>query len=76
MNHVISIRIPEQTRSEMKKLRRFINWNQEIRDFIKKRIDDKKKDDVLASVTARIEKLPDLPQGSAAELVRADRDHH
>ena len=76
MNQVISIRIPEQTRSEMKKLRRFINWNQEIRDFIKKRIDDKKKDDVLALVTERLKKIPALPSGSAAQLVRADRDRH
>lgn len=76
MNQVISIRIPEQTRSEMKKLRRFINWNQEIRDFIKKRIDDKKKDDILASVTERLKKIPALPSGSAAQLVRADRDRH
>ena len=66
MNQVISIRIPEQTRSEMKKLRRSINWNQEIRDFISKRIDDKKKDDILASVTERLKKIPALPSGSAA----------
>jgi len=76
MNQVISIRVPEQTRSEMKKLRRSINWNQEIRDFISKRIDDKKKDDILASVTERLKKIPALPSGSAAELVRADRDRH
>jgi hypothetical protein len=76
MNEVISIRIPEQTRSEMKKLRRSINWNQEIRDFISKRIDDKKKDDILASVTERLKKIPALPSGSAAQLVRADRDRH
>ncbi len=76
MNQIISIRVPEQTRSEMKKLRRSINWNQEIRDFISKRIDDKKKDDILASVTQRIKKTPVIPSGSAAELVRADRDRH
>jgi len=76
MNQVISIRVPEETRSEMKKLRRSINWNKEIRDFIKKRIDDKKKDDVLASVTQRLKKIPVIPSGSAAQLVRADRDRH
>ena len=76
MNQVISIRIPEQTHSEMKKLRRYINWNQEIREFIKKRIDDKKKDDILASVTELLNKIPALPSGSAAQLVRADRDRH
>jgi len=76
MNPVISIRVPAQTHSEMKKLRRSINWNQEIRDFIKKRIDDKKKDDVLASVTQRLKKNPVIPSGSAAQLVRADRDRH
>jgi transposase len=76
MNKVISIRVPEETRKEMQKLRRFINWNQEIRDFIRKRVDDKKKDDVLASVTERIRKNPALPSGSAAQLVRNDRDSH
>lgn len=76
MNQVISIRVPEETRSEMKKLRRFINWNQEIRAFIQKRVDDKKKDDVLASVTEHLKKNPVLPSGSAAQLVRTDRDSH
>ena len=76
MNQVISIRVPEETRSEMKKLRRFINWNQEIRAFIQKRVDDKKKDDVLTSVTELLKKTPTLPSGSAAQLVRTDRDRH
>jgi len=76
MNQVISIRVPEETRSEMKKLRRFINWNHEIRAFIQKRLDDKKKDDVLASVTECLNKNPSLPSGSAAQLVRTDRDSH
>jgi hypothetical protein len=76
MNQVISIRVPEETRSEMKKLRRFINWNQEIRDFIQKRVDDKKKDDVLASVMELLKKNPSVPSGSAEQLVRTDRDSH
>jgi len=76
MNQVISIRVPEETRIEMKKLRRFINWNQEIRAFIQKRVDDKKKDDVLASVTESLKNNPVLPSGSAAQFVRTDRDSH
>jgi len=76
MNQVISIRVPEETRSEMKKLRRFIDWNQEIRAFIQKRVEDQKKDDVLASITELLKKNPALPPGSAAQLVRSDRDPH
>ena len=76
MSQVISIRVPEETRNEMKKLRRFINWNQEIRAFIQKRVDDKKKDDVLASVTESLKNNPVLPSGSAAQFVRTDRDSH
>jgi transposase len=76
MNQVISIRVPEETREEMKKLRRVINWNQEIRDFIQKKVDDKKKDDLLASVTDLLKKNPPVPSGSVAKLVRADRDRH
>ena len=70
MKKVISIRVSEEMRKEMQKLRRSINWNQEIRDFIQKRVDDKKKDDVLASVTEHIRKNPALPSGSAAQLVK------
>jgi len=60
----------------MKKLRQFINGNQEIRVFIQKRIEDQKKDDVLASITELLKKNPALPPGSAAQLVRSDRDRH
>ena len=70
MKKVISIRVSEEMRKEMQKLRRSINWNQEIRDFIRKRVDDKKKDDVLTSVTEHIRKNPALPSGSAAQLVK------
>lgn len=76
MNTVFSIRVPEQTRSEMKKFREFINWNQEIRDFIQKRVEDQKKDDVLAMVTELLKKNPGLPSGSAAQFVRSDRDRY
>ena len=68
MNKVISIRVTEEMHKEMQKLRRSVDWNQEIRDFIQKRVDDKKKDDVLASVTERIRKNPAFPSGSAAQL--------
>lgn len=76
MNTVFSIRVPEQTRSEMKKFREFINWNQEIRNFIQKRIEDQKKDDVLALVTELLTKNHELPSGSAAQFVRSDRDRY
>lgn len=66
----------KETRSEMKKLRRVINWNQEIRAFIQKRVEDQKKDDVLATITELLKKNPALPPGSAAQLVRSDRDRH
>ena len=39
MGTVISIRVPEELKREMDRLRDEVNWSEEIREFIKRRIE-------------------------------------
>jgi len=71
---VVSIRIPPELRREMRKYD--INWSREIREFIKKRIEEEEKKRALQEVIEIVESLPGVPKGTAKKLVREDRDSH
>ena len=76
MGSVISIRIPPEIKREMDKLKSEVNWSEEIREFIKRRINEYKKKKALQEVVAYIQTLPTAPKGTAQKLVREDRDSH
>ncbi|RLE64152.1 MAG: hypothetical protein DRJ47_08375 [Thermoprotei archaeon] len=76
MGSVISIRVPPEIKREMDRLRGEVNWSEEIREFIKRRIKEHKKKKVLREVVAYIQTLPEAPRGTAQKLVREDRDSH
>jgi DNA-binding transcriptional regulator GbsR (MarR family) len=76
MTSVISIRLPSEIKQEMEKLKAEINWNEEIKAFLKKRIENWKKRAVMDEVIWMIETLPETPKGTAAQMVREDRDSH
>ncbi|WP_456422171.1 type II toxin-antitoxin system VapB family antitoxin [Thermococcus sp.] len=71
---VVSIRIPPELRREMKKYD--INWSREIREFIRKRIEEEEKKRALLEVIQLVGSLPGVPKGTAKKLVREDRDSH
>ncbi|KYH38152.1 MAG: hypothetical protein AYL29_001040 [Candidatus Bathyarchaeota archaeon B24] len=74
MGDVISIRIPPEVKREMDRLRGEVNWSEEIRSFIKKRISEHKRRKALQELIAYIQTLPSAPGGTADKLVREDRD--
>jgi metal-responsive CopG/Arc/MetJ family transcriptional regulator len=71
---VVSIRVPPEIKHEMDKLKGEVNWSAEIREFIKKKIEEYKKKKALQEVVAYIQTLPEAPKGTAQKLVREDRD--
>ncbi|MEM3562518.1 MAG: hypothetical protein QXR19_04775 [Candidatus Jordarchaeaceae archaeon] len=73
---VFSIRIPPEVKSEMDKLKDKINWSEEIREFIKSKIEEHKKRKILDEAVAYIQSLPEAPKGTSQKLVREDRDSH
>ena len=58
----------------MDKLKGEVNWSEEIREFIKRKIEEHKKKKVLREVVAYIQTLPTAPKGTVQKLVREDRD--
>ncbi|AEK71952.1 hypothetical protein GQS_00245 [Thermococcus sp. 4557] len=71
---VVSVRVPPELRREMKKYD--INWSEEIRAFIRKRIEEEEKKQALQEVIELVESLHGVPKGTAEKLVREDRDSH
>lgn len=76
MSSIISIRVPSEIKREMDKLKGEINWSEEIREFIKKKIEEYKKKNALQEVVTFIQTLPTAPKGTAQKLLRENRDSH
>ena len=74
MGTVISIRVPEELKREMERLRDEVNWSEEIREFIKRRIEEYRKKKIFDELVEYIKTLPEAPKGVARELVRESRD--
>lgn len=72
----ISLRISDKTKENFDLFKGKIDWNNELRDFIEKKIDEERKKDLLDQLESMISELPTAPQGTAAKLVREDRDSH
>jgi hypothetical protein len=76
MSSVISIRVPPDIKQEMEKMKTEINWNEEIKGFLKNKIDERKKKELLDNLIDKRQKGRELPEGTAAKMVREDRDSH
>jgi len=76
VSSVLSIRIPRKLKEEMDKLREFVDWKTEIISFIEMKVKYYKKLKALDEVNKILDKLPKAPRGTAARLVRMDRDSH
>lgn len=72
----ISLRISDKTKENFDLFKGKIDWNNELREFIEKKIDEERKKDLLDQLESMISELPVAPQGTAAKLVREDRDSH
>lgn len=72
----LSVRLPDQLKEGMDRLKERVDWSNEIRRFIEKKIEDEQKRAVLRDLETQIAKLPGAPRGTASRLVRGDRDSH
>ena len=72
----LSVRLPDQLKEGMDRLRDRVDWCDEIRRFIEKKIEDERKRAVLRDLETQITQLPKSPRGTSSRLVRGDRDSH
>jgi metal-responsive CopG/Arc/MetJ family transcriptional regulator len=73
---VICIRIPKELKEEMDKLRGVVNWSEEIRRFIEKKIEEVEQERALKEFEEIIKTIPKLPPEEVIKLVREDRDSY
>jgi len=69
---VISVRIPDELKAKMKEYN--INWSEEIRAFIERKIKNEEKAKLLDEIDSFLENVPELERGKATKLVRDSRD--
>ncbi len=70
--NVISVRVPKELKRMMKEID--INWSEEIRKFIEKRIREYRKLRALEEIDSMLSDIPEVKAGTAKSYVRDDRD--
>ncbi len=72
---VITVRVPDELKLKMKELD--INWSEEIREFIRRRIDKEERRKKINEALEILKRTPvSVERGFSAKSVREDRDSH
>jgi predicted DNA-binding protein len=74
LSAVVSFRIPKELKEKMDRLRPYINWSDEIRKFIEKKVREYERLMIIEEVENVIRSLPEVPKGTVTAYVREDRD--
>jgi len=70
---VVTVRVPDELKAKMKELD--INWSEEIREFIRKRIDEEERKRKINEALEILKRTPvSVERGFASKSVREDRD--
>ena len=70
---VITVRVPEELKLKMKELD--INWSEEIRKFIQRRVDEEERGRKIGEALEILKRTPvSVERGFSAKSVREDRD--
>jgi len=73
---VVSIRVPREIKNRMEALKDVVDWPEEIRGFIARRIEEVERIRNVEAVEELLKDLPKQPRGSISSLVRESREGH
>lgn len=73
---VVSVKVPPQLFEEVRRSKDEIDWPEEIRTFIQKRAQRWRAEKALSRLERKMASYPALPRGTAAKLIREERDRH
>ena len=74
MSVTVSFRIPRELKRKMDEYRKFVNWSEEVRRFIERRVREYDQLRAIEELEKIIERIPQTPRGTSAGYVREDRD--
>ena len=75
MSEVVSFKVRREVKEKMLKYSKVINWSEELRSFVEKRIRELEAQENILKVINELEKASwSVPQGFSTRSVREDRD--
>ena len=73
---VVSVKVPHELKKDMEKRKTKINWSEEIRLFISRKIEEEQRRENLEKADSLLKSTRRLSKGEAAKIVREDRDSY
>ncbi|MBS7656028.1 CopG family transcriptional regulator [Candidatus Bathyarchaeota archaeon] len=74
MNKIVAVKVSNEVKEKMDKLKDKVNWPKELRNFIEERIRIEEAEENIKKVIAMIETTKPVPKGFSSLSVREDRD--
>lgn len=69
---VVSFRVPKELKKKMKGIN--ANWSKEVRRFIEQNVKRHRRNRAMDEIVASFQNRPTIKAGTAARLIREDRD--
>ncbi len=77
MTEVVSFKVRREVKRKMEAYKGRVNWGEELRRFVEEKIRELEAQDNIARVMEELKKAPwSTERGTAARLIRWDRDSH
>lgn len=74
MSAVVSFKVPADVKKRMERLKKYVNWNEELRSYLIRRLEELEREINIRRVVELLKKVGGVPSGTAAALIREDRD--
>ena len=74
LSEVVSFKVPREVKEKMKALKNKINWSEELRKYVVKRIEEMEREEALEKALKLLESVKPAKRGTAAKYVRESRD--
>lgn len=74
MSSVVSFKVSVHVKRRMERLKKYVNWNEELRSYLIKRLEELEREVNMREVIELLKKTSEVPSGTAVALVRKDRD--
>lgn len=76
MSEVVSFKVPREVKLKMKKLEKYVNWSEELRKFLIKRVEELEREVNFREVLEKLKNTGSVEEGFSVESVREDRDSY
>ena len=76
MTDVVSFKVPKHVKRRMKELKPYVNWPDELRRFLIRRLEEIERELTFEKVIKCLKQTGSVPKGFSTRSVREDRDSH